>query len=260
MNDFLTHSCWIGKFTDNELSPEEEAGLLSQASYNPLLRNELRLDRDINDLLSDPDRIKLSENIRKTISFGRGRRFIPSWAKIAAAVILLISFSALGLILLTNNGQQYRQALYSITPLFKLRVQALLGFFPGKDQILASSTPSMRRQLIQNTASDNEYTPRPEYEFLVGSVTRDLSVFVISPMPRVYCKGDSVLQFSWKWLGGYVPVNLEITDNQGRVVLKNNQITDVSYILHTRNWARGLYYYKIIAADELVTVGSISIY
>ena len=108
--------------------------------------------------------------------------------------------------------------------------------------------------------SNNPYTPRPEYEFLVGTVTRDISLFVISPLPRVKCRSDSQLKFSWKWLRGPVPVSLEITDNHGRIVLNQVQMTDDSYVLNTRHWARGLYYYKISAGDELVTVGSISMY
>ena len=73
MNDYLTHSHWIGKFTDNELSSEQESTLLNQASHNPLLRNELRLDQDISELLADYDRIKLSETIGRTIKKGNFR-------------------------------------------------------------------------------------------------------------------------------------------------------------------------------------------
>lgn len=136
----------------------------------------------------------------------------------------------------------------------------MLGFLPFNKHLKTHSTPAMRREIAQNINIIDPYAPSPEYEFLIGSVTRDLTVFVISPMPRSVCKADSLLQFSWRWLTNPVPVSLEITDNCGHVVLKNMQVTDMTYILNTRHWNRGLYYYKIATGDELVTIGSISIY
>lgn len=84
MNDFQTTSQLIGKFTDKELTHEEESRLLYQASRNPLLRNELRLDHDINEIFSDHNRIKLSETIRKTINNERGKIIAPRSLTIAA--------------------------------------------------------------------------------------------------------------------------------------------------------------------------------
>ncbi len=260
MNESLSHSHWIGKFTDKELTPGEETRLLSQASHNPLLRNELRLDMDINELFDDYDRIQLSETIRKTIRKERGRIIIPAYLKIAASVIILLALSTLTGLIFTFLEHNFQPPELSGNPFLNSQSRGLLCFLPGHSRPSLPSTPLKRRELAQITMSNNPYTPRPEYEFLVGTVTRDISLFVISPLPRVKCRSDSQLKFSWKWLRGPVPVSLEITDNHGRIVLNQVQMTDDSYVLNTRHWARGLYYYKISAGDELVTVGSISMY
>ncbi|MCX6286289.1 MAG: hypothetical protein NTY96_04185 [Bacteroidetes bacterium] len=260
MNDFLTQSHWIGKFTDNELSSEQETQLLYQASQNPLLRNELRLDKDLTEMFADPELIELSETIRKTIKDEKSKVHMPFYLKIAASVIILISLAGFTGFIINYTNQRYGNDLLSHQRFLKPQLKGLWGLLPGNMNPNMSSTPVKRRAIVQNSITDNPYTPRPEYEFLVGTVTRDISVMVISPMPRVKCRSDSLLQFSWRWLTGPVPLCLEITDNHGRIVLNYLQMTDVSYILNTKQWARGLYYYKITSGDELVTMGSISIY
>ena len=260
MSDFLTQSHWIGKFTDKELSPEEESRLMAQASHNPLLRNELRLDEDINELFDDCDRIRLSDTIRSAIHHEKSRVILPLYLKIAASLIILITMTALAGLLVNYYRQNPGQSLINNNPLMKPETRGLFGFLQGYRLQDMPATPARRRELAINSKSFNSYSRRAEYEFLIGTATRDVTVFVISPLPRVSCKADSQLQFLWRWVSEVVPVSLEIIDNRGRLVLNTSQMMDMSYILNTRQWPKGLYYYKIIAADELVTIGSISIY
>jgi len=260
MNDFLTQNHWIGKFTDKELNPEEESRLLAQASHNPLLRNELRLDEDINKLFDDYDRIRLSDAIRSAIQHEKSRVLLPLYVKIAASVVFLITLTALAGLLVNYSRQNPEQSFIGHNPLLKNEPRELFGFLKRSGNVEMPATPAKRRELAQNENSFNRYSRRPEYEFLIGTVTRDVSVFVISPLPRVRCKADSQLQFSWRWVSDVVPVSIEIIDNRGSIILNSMQMMDMSYVLNTRHWPRGLYYYKIITEDELVTIGSISIY
>jgi hypothetical protein len=259
MNDFRTQSHWIGQFTDKELSPEEESMLLAQASHNALLRNELRLDEDINELFDDIDRIRLSDSIRSAIHNEKSRIILPLYVKIAASVIILISFAAVAGILVNYSSQNPGQSFLDYNPLLKPGTKGLFSIIQSHKMQDMPATPAMRRELAQNS-SFNPYSRRPEYEFLIGTITRDVSLFVISPFPRVRCKTDSMIQFSWRWVSDVVPVSLEVIDNQGHLMLNKVQMMDMTYLLNTRNWPRGLYYYKIITGDELVTIGSISIY
>ncbi|MCX6281870.1 MAG: T9SS type A sorting domain-containing protein [Bacteroidetes bacterium] len=258
MNDFLSYSHWIGKFTDKELTAEEENSLIFQASYNPLLRNELRLDNDLNELFSDPEVFLLSETIRKTIIHERNKVRTPVYLKIAASVIILITLAGLAGFVINYSNHGYRHALLAHEAILKSK--DFFGLIPGSDNRVGALTPVQRRAIIQYGQKPDSYTPRPEFEFLVGTVTRDVSVFVISPMPRVKSRVDSTIYFSWRWLAGPMPLNLEITDNLGHVVLNYMQLTDLGYALNTKHWARGLYYYKITTGDEIITIGSISIY
>ncbi len=259
MNDFLTQSHWIGKFTDKELSPDEEVRLLAQASYNPLLRNELRLDKDINEVFDDFELISLSDTIRSAVSHEKSRVILPLYVKIAASVVILITLTALAGLLVNYSKQNPGQSFHDRNPLLRHETNGLFGFMQAYHMQDMPATPAKRRDLALSS-SFNSYSLRPEYEFLIGTATRDVSVFVISPLPRVRCKADSQLQFSWRWVSEVVPVSIEVIDNRGRLMLNSTQILDMSYSLETRHWPKGLYYYKIITVDELVTIGSISIY
>jgi len=259
MNDFMTDSQWIGKFTDLELSPDEETIILARAARNPILRNELRLDRDISELMADGNRLKLSMAIRKSISRGRRRKTVPLYARIAASVAILVSLACITGLLISYANRNYQVAVNSVKKFPKSAESGLFGFLVSIRKADVSTSPASRRELMLADRY-SAYTPRPEYEFLVGSVTRDLSVFILSPEPRVKCTPDSLLRFSWRWVTGVVPVCLEVSDNLGRVVLRKMNITDVSYTLNTGPWRKGLYYYKVTSGDELVTLGSISKY
>ena len=258
MNNYLSYSHWIGKFTDNELTPEEEESILSQASHNPVLRNELRLDRELSLMFDDGMRLRLSEQIRKTMKEEQGKIRFPFYLKIAASILVLLALTGTTYLIARYNYVSYSN-MYNISRPFSMqRIQGFLGFGSEKEKLTYS--PAGRREVIQDEQSVNMYTPRPEYEYLVGSVTRDVSLYVISPGPRVSCKSDSLLQFSWRWLSGIVPVILEVCDNRGKVILKNVHTNDVSYILNTSKLGRGLYYYKITTGEDIVTIGSITVY
>lgn len=260
MNDFLSQSQLIGKFTDKELNPEEECSLLAQAAHNPLLRNELRLDQDIDGIFDDFELIRLSDTIKSAIHHEKSRVIMPLYLKIAASVIVLITITALAGLMVNYSRQNPGQSFLDRNRLMKPESRGLFGFIQGYRMQDMPATPAKRRELALNGGSVNPYSRRPEYEFLIGTVTRDLSVFVISPYPRARCKAGSTLQFSWRWVSEIVPLCLEIIDNKGHLMLNATQLTDMTYMLNTRNWPKGLYYYKFIAGEELVTLGSISIY
>ena len=259
MNNFFLRSEWIGKFTDEELDREQENILLHMASQSPLLRNELRMDREINEMFMDKKKAELSEMIHETINKKKTRRFNPTWLKIAASLAVLVTLSALaGLIMLGPMGN-IENKIINGNAFSQHKKPGLLGFLPDIKLAHENATPVKRRQLAQLKEMTDNYTPRPEFEFLVGAITRDQTVFVLSPQARIQCKQDSVITFNWRWLSGCMPLYIEISDNLGKIVFVSEPLTDVSFVLQTRHWQKGLYYYKITIKDDLVTMGSISI-
>lgn len=259
MNDHLFLNSYIGKFTEGELTSEEENWLLSQASSNPMLRNEMRLDKEISDFFSDPGKLVVSEHVRKAIKEGHARVQIRFYLRIAASVAIFLGLSGAVLLATCFRNILYQQAESSLAPAFHSKAYGLLGFFhPGK-VVSVPQTPVKRRIHATQLARADNFAPRPEYEFLVGSVTRDLSVYLIQPPPRVKCNSGSILDFMWRWTDSQVFVDIEITDNKGRVVFRKLNINESSYTLDLNNWNKGLYYYKIETGENLVTIGSITI-
>ena len=97
MNDqsYVNINSLIGRFSEGDLSREEEEWLLGQAAVNPLLRNDLRLDRDLEELLSDPGKLALSETIRAQIHHEK-KRIEKGWIlKIAAGFALMMVIGTL---------------------------------------------------------------------------------------------------------------------------------------------------------------------
>jgi hypothetical protein len=259
MNDFFLRSEWIGKFTDKELDREQENSLLHMASQNPLLRNELRMDREINEMFMDMKKAELSEMIHKTIHKKKKMRFNSAWLKIAASVVVLVTLSILASLIIlrplskTENNITYRKAFRKQTE------PGLLGFLPDIKPVYEKAAPVKHRKLAQLQENTGNYTPRPEYEFLVGAITRDQTVFILSPQARVQCKQDSSVTFNWKWLSECTPLSIVIISNKGETIFVSEPLTNVPFFLQTRHWQKGLYYYKITNKDDLVTMGSISI-
>jgi hypothetical protein len=90
----------------------------------------------------------------------------------------------------------------------------------------------------------------PDLEGLVGAEVRSASVRIISPSIGQTVHGE----VSFRWDSGYKPpFTLTVLTNRG-VVRKEVTLTESHYLLKG-SLEDGLYYWKVVAGGELLTVG-----
>jgi len=258
MNDIFFRSEWIGKFTDNELDQEQEINLLLMASENPLLRNELRMDREISEMFTDRKKAELSEMICNTI---RNRKKIISnspWLKIAAVVTILVASSSL-IQVMRNHFSKTEDKITQEGMFTAEKETRRLFSLPNLKQAYEKTFNVRHKQLARVQSTTGNYMPIPEYELLTGANIRDQMLFLISPYGRLQCCQDSVITFNWHFLSECKPVIIEICDNQGKCVLKSEPLTKPPFIIQANFLQKGLYYYKVLNKDDLITMGSICI-
>jgi hypothetical protein len=259
MNELFFTSEWIGRFTDNELDQEQEINVLLMASQNPLLRNELRMDREINDMLLDLKKSELSEMIGNTIRSGKQPVIHHPLLKLAAMAVILVALSVLAGQFFRNHAARTENAPKQAKT---HSVQQQLAFscnVPAMQQHTEKTIHARHRQADRLQAIAENYTTRPEYEFLIGGITRDQTLFFISPRARVQCSQDSVIIFNWRCLSECKPLTIEISNNRGVCIFRSDPLTEAPFALPAKNLLKGLYYYKVLSKDDLVTMGSISV-
>ena len=217
------------------------------------------MDRDINDMLLDLKKSELSAMIGKTIRSGKQPGLHHPWLKLAAVAVILVALSALAGQFFRNHAARNETMLRQAKKTSAQRQLVLSCNEPAEHQQPEKTIHSRHRQAAHLQAIAEKYTTRPEYEFLIGGIIRDQSVFFISPHARVQCSQDSVVIFNWRCLSECKPLTIEISNNQGNCVFRSDLLTEAPFILPAKNLMKGLYYYKVLSKDDLVTMGSICI-
>jgi hypothetical protein len=84
---------WIDRYNANDLKGEELEEFLLLLERDPELRKEVRLDKELNKLLSETDILELREKIIKAKPKDDGRNTLISLWLLAASVVILIGLT-----------------------------------------------------------------------------------------------------------------------------------------------------------------------
>src|ERR1039457_2840799 len=86
---------WIDRFNNNELDGKELQEFQELLKYDPVLRSEVRLDKELNDMLQQEDLLALRKTIMKVRNDrgnrGPGKKIIL----LAASILILLIISVL---------------------------------------------------------------------------------------------------------------------------------------------------------------------
>jgi hypothetical protein len=251
---------WIDRYNDHELDGTEMAIFQKRLQSNPLLRSEVHIDACLNRFLMDDEVIDLMNKLNTSARRKPDNSRLLNTFLIAASVLCLAMIGGLFYLLRTNqvtttmqihqhtNEPGYRQG----------HVADMLKFtFSGPDPLnnaLLSCAKATRRGL-----NVKDFTLLPEFELLIGSVTRSSRFKLISPDVNITVfKGTEVL-FDWSDDEKTGPVCIVMMNNRGMAVSDIPVAQAGSFVLST-NWFReGLYYWKIMMGDDLVLMGKITI-
>ena len=258
----------IDRFNDNELNGEELKEFLELLKDDPTLRAEIRLDKELNEMLQDEGLLSLRKKIIEIRKDREDRGVVRRIFLLAASilVILVVSFIlylVLGLktgnnkILQTNNG------LANGLPINKNSSLELINRKnnPGKQQLmndtLSKNEPGISGKQNQSLIAAN-YKPFPPFESLIGTHIRAEYFKLIEPLPGSHFKTNSTILFSWETDISH-PLILEIMDNQGQLIFDSHPVRDKLLKVPSGRLKNGLFYFKILKEDEMVFFGKFSI-
>jgi hypothetical protein len=240
---------WIDRYNDDDLDENEKALFQKRMLADPLLHSEVQIDASLNRFLLDPDAIDLMGKIRDISIKNRGSNSLRKSILLAASVLVLAM--AGGMVYLaekTNMSTSLETARQSRKIVKK---QLVLPENPGD-----AMPPS---EMTHRCLPEPGFQPFAEFELLTGSVTRSSLVKLISPEVKLSIPRGTMVLFSWRYYDSIVPVSIIILNNRGIQLSQMQLCHGTRYILKTNGFREGLYYWKIMADDDLVLMGKMII-
>jgi hypothetical protein len=238
---------WIDRYNENDLNETEKALFEEEMHANPLLKTEVSIDARLDRFLQDENLIDLMGKINEvTRSGSRGSSLRPMFL-IAASVLFLLATGGLFYYLRTDHIQEMPGLSVQESK------QQAIRIVPGDS--MPAKVPDYSTANHDLLASSFE--PLPEYDLLTGSVTRSHQLKVISPPANAAVPAGAGVMFEWEGHDALVPVKLILLNNRG-IQVSEVLITDSSqYRLDIKGFPDGLYYWKLMADEEMVMMGKI---
>jgi hypothetical protein len=246
---------WIVRYNEGTLEGEELETFLLMLKDDPDLRKEVRVDQEINRMLEERDLLEFREAVLKA------RQGKPSgrtgWLLLAAMVLVLASV----------GGYVIYQALFN----GKLPVSKQSVTEARSDSVSSNETPDHKGQSVGHNPKPEDsiashhrmmlaenFVPLTSLESLVGVVTRADGIIVEKPAYVLNIRQGAEVRFRWNTQEN-APVEVMFFDNRGNKILSSGKTHDREYLLVTGVLKQGLYYWKLLKNDQLVTVGKIRI-
>ena len=249
----------IDRYTAGEMSEAERSCFEEILQTHPLLRAEVRLDRELTRCLEDHEAMAFAQQLHALRNQPRKKGFPLRYLSLAASLLLLVSITLF--IFYQKKAwipEFYRQR--GSDELIDRKVTQHPFSCFNTSRLQQKLTPVTRRQMMKNRALAQHFRPLPEYELLIGSISRSFSLKVLSPKSRLTLPYQSTITFEWVAPGTCSFLILQITDNKGKKVFDTAPLQDNSYLLNTGNFRRGLYYWKLIQDEELVSMGCFTLH
>lgn len=255
---------WIDRFTNNELEGEELQKFLEMLQSDPELREEVKLDHDLNDMLLDDDILEFRKKLMMRMKKDGFEGFDPRQLLLAATLLLLIGIAFLlyysglkselksgkrntSLVIPDSIVKHHLSILQNADSILKRKMEPDTINNPGKTRV------NPKRQL----ALASNFTPYPAFESLAGTAMRSWDFKLVAPKKLRIPKGDALL-FQWETKKEMV-ISLMIMDNKGNLVYE--RISGINKILEIREntLIPGLYYFKFLENKEIIYFGKFEI-
>jgi hypothetical protein len=245
----------IDRFNNGELSAEELTGFQELLKANPRLRNEVMLDKELNEILADSDLLEFRKTIL-SVQKKRMQRKGPGLQSYLLAASLLL-FIGIEIFLFMNNP---RQNMLNRSVAVTNNQPAIKGVIPENNTVTEQinlKAPNERMGKISQKAKQAiaaSFKTNPSLENIIGA-TRNAGAFKMEfPKMGARLSENKVIVFRWS-MDKQAKNILRILDNSGSEVYTSELIEEKSYTLSPGILKTGLYYYKIMEKDEIVFFG-----
>ena len=241
---------WISRYHEGTLEGKELEEFLGILAGDDQVRKELEVEREIARALGEKEMLEFRKVIRRARNSS-----LNGWL---GMFLLAASLAAV----LTIGGFILYRTLYLNPPAAGNQVakhDSAAGTEPGPRETTEEKQepPSQHppahadRQLLAE-----QYTPLRSMENLVGEITRADDILVTAPEPSASAKPGDRIRFTWR-SNSPGPVTIHIFDNRGNRIMEITPTDESSYLLDTRSFTPGLYYWKFLKHEKFVTAGKI---
>jgi hypothetical protein len=237
---------WIVKYNEGSLDGCDLEEFIRLLAEDPELRKELRLDKEIDLMLQERDLLEFRKAIlkaRQGNSPGNRR-----WFLLAATLAVL----------LTGGGFVLYRALFlaksehpQISSQITSEEKGKPGIVKTGPGVSTDSVPEPKNPLLAE-----RFFPLNSLENLVGESTRADDILLLEPESALKIHSGDTVTFAWKTESSD-PVEICLFDNTGRKVLTVRPTGKLNYLMKTGKLKPGLYYWKLLKNDQLVTAGKI---
>jgi hypothetical protein len=257
---------WIDRFNHKDLHGSELKEFLELMKQEPELRREVKLDKELNELLADDDLLELR---KKLIRFKLPKENHPMRLPIfilAASIVILIGLTIFAYTWIIREDDPVRttDSFYYSGDSAIFRNEYLFD----KEQIAynSKSFDSIRNhQKLEEMIKNNEillsenYQPYPAYESMVGEVNRAVNFKLLKPsLSDTLTRGD-LLTFKWDTIASS-HLTITISDNKGNPRFISQPLTEKEFHFNTSKLSKGLYYVKFINKNEIVYFSKFILY
>jgi hypothetical protein len=245
----------IDRYNSGNLTEEELSAFLEMLKNNSRLREEVRLDKELNEILADEDIIELRKKllaVKKNTGQRKGADL--KFFLLAASILLLIG---LGVLLFINNKHhhphgniplthKYQPEHYRLPKINKVEKTGI-----AKDITTREIKKPDRRMGMMLAAG---FRKNPAFENMLGA-TRHAGYFRMDAPALGYRFGEkAVIRFEWLQ-DGQTGINLKIMDNTGTIVHESALLVKNKYSLPPGTLKAGLYYFEVLENDEILFFG-----
>ncbi len=259
MNDHDKINEWIDLYNSGKLKEPDYSGFVQLLKTDPALKIHVNIDKSINKMLEYSDLFEFLETVHKVRSRPENRRSHFRLMMIAASLLVFIATGWAIINLSTSRVLQTDfPGMVARNPIS--RPLSLSCYFlrnRGSEQKL--SITAHRKKMLATRPAER-FKPLAEYELLVGGVVRSESFKIRSPKARISVPLKSEIIFAWENGSEWSPILLQVTDNRGKPVVEAIPVAGHAYTLNTRSLSTGLFYWKIMSENGLITMGSFMLF
>jgi hypothetical protein len=245
----------IDRFNNGELSGDELTGFQELLKANSRLRNEVMLDKELNEILADSDLLEFRKTILSVQKKQLQKKGPGLQSYLLAASLLL--FIGIEIFLFMHNP---KQNMLNRSVAVTNNQPEIKGVIPGnnteKEQITSKAQDESMGKISQKTkqAIVASFKTNPSFENIIGATRNAVSFKMEVPKMGAHLRENRAIVFRWS-MDNQAKNILRILDNSGSEVYTSGFIEEKNYTLSPGILKKGLFYYKIIEKDEIVFFG-----
>jgi hypothetical protein len=245
----------IDLFNSGNLRGDDLNAFVALLKNNPRLREEVRLDKELDEILANQDLLELRKKILSVQKKNKKRKGPDIQSLLlAASIVLLIGIE---LVLFLNKANNHPSDIgvpagnQRSGPEHPIEDQQAEHPVINPDSVRKENKTHDRTKANQIAAS---FQKNPTLENMTGT-TRHLGYFRMVTPVNGYCfYKKEAIRFDWT-LEHPAELQLQIMNNIGTIVHESGSINVNAYSLDPGSLKRGLYYFMVTQDNRIVHVG-----